>query len=103
MLRNLAKTQTPTIDFSADGDTITMKTTTTFKTETVSFKLGEEFPEKRVDGVVLQVTATLEDGVLVFHKKGDSPYTVTHTLTSDGMNIVYTHEGVSGTRYTKRD
>lgn len=39
----------PTTIISVDGDTVTLKTVSTFKTTEVSFKLGEEFDETTAD------------------------------------------------------
>lgn len=57
IMRNLAKVQTPTVTISIDEGEITIKTETTFKTSEVKFKLGEEFTEKRLDGVDVKVTS----------------------------------------------
>lgn len=56
VMRNLAKLQTPTVTISIDGEEITIKTETTFKTSEMKFKLGEEFTEKRLDGVDVKVS-----------------------------------------------
>ncbi|OAA47951.1 Calycin [Metarhizium rileyi] len=103
LLRTAAKKQTPTMQFSAEGDEITFKTITTFKTDEVKFRLGKEFPEKRLDGVVVQTTAVIQDGVLIFHKEGDKPYTVTFTIEGDKLKATYTIGNVVATRTLKKD
>lgn len=55
-MRNLAKLQNPTVTISIDGEEITIKTETTFKTSEMKFKIGEEFTEKRLDGVDVKVS-----------------------------------------------
>lgn len=57
----------PDVYIIKDGDTITMKTESTFKTSQFSFKLGEKFEENTLDGRKTQVS------VLDFlFKKGNS-------------------------------
>ena len=55
VLRNLAKTSTPVVEISKAGDEYTLKTTTTFKTSEIKFKLGQEFEEARMDGKKVKV------------------------------------------------
>lgn len=55
-MRNLAKVQNPTVTISIDGEEISIKTETTFKTSEMKFKLGEEFTEKRLDGLDVKVS-----------------------------------------------
>lgn len=98
LLRTAAKTQTPTVEFSAEGDVITFKTMTTFKTDQVEFELGKEFAEKRLDGVMVQTTAVLQDDALVFHKEGDKPYTVTFSVKGEKLEVKYVIGNVVATR-----
>lgn len=46
----------PDVYIIQDGDTITMKTESTFKTSQFSFKLGEKFEENTLDGRKTQVS-----------------------------------------------
>lgn len=103
MLRTAAKTQTPTVEFSVEGDEITMKTITTFKTDEVKFELGKEFPEKRLDGVLVQTTAVIQNGALVFHKEGDKPYTVTFAIEDGKLKATYAIGNVVATRILKKN
>lgn len=50
MLRKLAGTAKPTTEISKDGDEYHIKTTTTFKTTEIKFKLNEPFDEETADG-----------------------------------------------------
>lgn len=58
MMRKMGNAATPTVEITKDGDTYTMKTTTTFKTTEIKFKLGEEFEETTADGRVVKVRCT---------------------------------------------
>lgn len=57
----------PDVYIIKDGDTITIKTESTFKTSQFSFKLGEKFEENTLDGRKTQVS--ILDFLL---KKGNS-------------------------------
>lgn len=46
----------PDVYIIKDGDTITVKTESTFKTSQFSFKLGEKFEESTLDGRKTQVS-----------------------------------------------
>ena len=56
LLRNLAKTSKPTIEITLCGETYNIKTITTLKTTVISFKIGEEFEETRLDGKTVKVS-----------------------------------------------
>ena len=46
----------PDVYIIKDGDTITVKTESTFKTSQFNFKLGEKFEENTLDGRKTQVS-----------------------------------------------
>lgn len=56
MIRQFAKTSTPTIEVRREGDYFVIKTSTTFKTSEIKFKLDEEFEESRMDGNTVKVS-----------------------------------------------
>jgi len=66
VLRKMAATAKPTTEISNSGDDWNIKTTTTFKTTEIKFKLGEPFPEETADGRKCQSTITL-DGSKMIH------------------------------------
>jgi len=55
VLRNLAKTSTPVVEITKDGDVFTLKTLTAIKNSEIKFELGKEFNEIRQDGKTVQV------------------------------------------------
>jgi fatty acid-binding protein 3 len=71
VMRNMAKVQNPTVEISTEGDTVSLKTITTFKTQEIKFKLGEEFEEKRLDGSVCKSTVTLDGNQLIQHQAAE--------------------------------
>ena len=54
MTRKLADTSKPTVEIKQDGDEYIIKTIA-FKNSEIRFKLGQEFEEKRLDGVTVKV------------------------------------------------
>ena len=49
VMAKLGSTARPTLTINVDGDQWTVKSETTFKTNFITFKLGEEFDEVTVD------------------------------------------------------
>lgn len=66
-MRKMGSMAKPDVYIIKDGDTITIKTESTFKTSQFSFKLGEKFEENTLDGRKTQVS--ILDFLL---KKGNS-------------------------------
>ena len=54
----MANAATPVVEISETDGTYNMKTTTTFKTHDISFKLGVEFAEETADGRNVKVRGT---------------------------------------------
>lgn len=60
MLRKTAGALKPSFQVSkSDDGTFTFKSVSTFKTSEFQFKLGEEFEEKRLDGIICKVRPTI--------------------------------------------
>lgn len=55
-MRKMGSMAKPDVYIIKDGDTITVKTESTFKTLQFSFKLGEKFEENTLDGRKTQVS-----------------------------------------------
>lgn len=49
----------PTTIISIDGDVITLKTSSTFKSTEINFKLGEEFDETTADDRKVKVPSSI--------------------------------------------
>ena len=88
VMRNMAKVQTPTVEIATDGDNVTLKTITTFKTQEIKFKLNEEFEEKRLDGALVKSTVTLDGDKLVQHQKADTSCDIIREIEGDKLKTV---------------
>lgn len=76
----------PSIEISINGDgTMVVKTVSAFKNSEISFKLGEEFEEKRMDGVNTKTTITKEGNKLVQKQSADPPVEIIREFTGDKL------------------
>ncbi|XP_034619082.1 fatty acid-binding protein, adipocyte-like [Trachemys scripta elegans] len=101
--RTLGSLAKPTVTISMDGDVITIKTESTFKSTEVSFKLGEEFEETTADDRKTKSIVTLEDGSLTQVQKWDGKETTIKRKLTDGKMIVeYTMNNITCTRVYER-
>lgn len=100
--RKIAQSTSPEITITRDGDSWTMVTSSALSTSTITFALGDEFPEERQDGVSVtsQITAdgntwtqTQKPGngkdVLIVREFGDKELKVTSTINGITANRVY--------------
>ncbi|XP_031628256.1 probable fatty acid-binding protein [Contarinia nasturtii] len=88
VLRKIGNSVTPTVELKKDGDTYTLVTSSTFKTSTISFKLGEEFDEETLDGRKVKSVITLDGNKLVQKQGGTPPSDIIREF--DGNNMVAT-------------
>lgn len=77
---------TPKVEISSAADgTISFKTVSTFKTQELTFKLGEEIEEKRMDGVTCKTVFTKDGNKLIQEQKGEPSCTITREFVDDKM------------------
>lgn len=76
---------TPTVELKKDGDQYSLITTSTFKTSTISFKLGEEFDEETLDGRKVKSVVTLDGNKLVQKQGGTPESTIEREFTEKEM------------------
>ncbi|KAL8181974.1 UNVERIFIED_CONTAM: Fatty acid-binding protein, adipocyte [Gekko kuhli] len=86
--RKMASVAKPNVLISCNGDTVTIKTESTFKNVEVSFKLGEEFDEVTADDRKAKSLVTLENGTLNQVQKWDGKQTTIKRKIADGKLIV---------------
>ena len=56
LTRKVGNTTKPTVTWSVDGDQWTFKTSSTFKSQELKFKLGETIDEETLDGRKVKVS-----------------------------------------------
>jgi len=102
MLRNLAKTSTPTVEFTKSGDEYTMKTLTTFKNSEIKFKLGEEFEENRLDGKLVKSKMVADGNKLIQTQYGDKEVSIVREFNGDELKVTASVGNVSSLRVYNR-
>lgn len=86
MTRKMAGTASPKITITAKDDgTISLKTSTTLKDSEIVFKLGEEFEEKRLDGITAKCVITKEGNKLIQKQMTEPPVTIIREFTGDKL------------------
>ncbi|MBN3295378.1 MYP2 protein, partial [Amia calva] len=88
---NMAK---PNLVFSVEGDVISIKSQSAFKTTEVKFKLGEEFEETTADDRKTKTKVTMENGKLVQKQSWDGKQTTLEREVKDGKLIVVRRLGI---------
>ncbi|XP_017309761.1 fatty acid-binding protein, heart [Ictalurus punctatus] len=87
--RQVGSMTKPTTIISIDGDVITLKTSSTFKSTEINFKLGEEFDETTADDRKVKSLVTLDGSKLIHVQKWDGKET-TLVREVDGNNLTLT-------------
>ncbi|XP_018799053.1 PREDICTED: probable fatty acid-binding protein [Bactrocera latifrons] len=101
VMRKMGNSVSPTVELKKDGETYTFTTTSTFKTSSINFKLGEEFDEETLDGRKVKSVITLEGNKLVQEQKGDKPSTIIREFTDSELVTTLTINGVKSVRLYK--
>ncbi|KAF5910418.1 hypothetical protein HPG69_014650 [Diceros bicornis minor] len=86
--RQVANMTKPTTIIEINGDTITIKTHSTFKNTEISFKLGVEFDETTADDRKVKSIVTLDGGKLVHVQKWNGQETTLMRELTDGKLIL---------------
>ncbi|KAG8506890.1 Fatty acid-binding protein, heart [Galemys pyrenaicus] len=86
--RQVANMTKPTTIIEVNGDVITLKTQSTFKSTEINFKLGVEFDETTADDRKVKTTVTLDGGKLVQVQKWDGQETMLVRELSNGKLIL---------------
>ncbi|XP_015336547.1 fatty acid-binding protein, heart-like [Marmota marmota marmota] len=102
--RQVASMTKPTTIIEKNGDTIILKTQSTFKNTEISFQLGKEFDETIADDRKVKSTVMLDGGKLVHVQKWDGQETTLVRELNDGKLILtLTHGSVVCTRTYEKE
>lgn len=88
VMRKMGNSVSPTVELVKDGDEYSFNTTSTFKSTTIKFKLGEEFDEETLDGRKVKSTMTLEGNKLIQDQKGDKAHQIIREFTDTDLTAV---------------
>uniref|UniRef100_A0A8C5TKH0 Peripheral myelin protein 2 n=1 Tax=Malurus cyaneus samueli TaxID=2593467 RepID=A0A8C5TKH0_9PASS len=86
--RKLGGLARPDVIISMKGDIVTIRTESTFKNSTISFKLGQQFDETTADDRKVKSVVTLEKGSLVQVQKWNGKETTIKRRLVDGKMVV---------------
>ncbi|EPQ03379.1 Fatty acid-binding protein, heart [Myotis brandtii] len=102
--RQVASVIKPITIIEINGDTITLKTQSTFKSTEINFKLGVEFDETTADDRNVKSTVTLDGGKLVHVQKWNGQETkLVRELVDGKLILTLTHGNVECTRTYKKE
>ncbi|XP_065255158.1 fatty acid-binding protein 5-like [Emys orbicularis] len=87
-LRKMGSMAKPDVYIIKDGDTITIKTESTFKSSQLSFKLGEKCEENTLDGRKVQTLVTLDGNTLTQLQQWDGKESTITRKIEDGKLVV---------------
>ncbi|KAM9419141.1 fatty acid-binding protein, heart [Salvelinus alpinus] len=95
----------PTTIIEVAGDTVTLKTQSTFKNTEISFKLGEEFDETTADDRKVKSLITVDGGKMVHVQKWDGKETtLVREVSGNALELTLTLGDVVSTRsYVKAE
>ncbi|KAM7175251.1 fatty acid-binding protein 5-like [Macrochelys suwanniensis] len=87
-MRKIGSMAKPDVYISKDGDTITIKTESTFKSSQLSFKLGEKCEEDTLDSRKVQTLFTLNGDTLTQLQQWDGKESTITRKIEDGKLVV---------------
>ncbi|XP_048057675.1 fatty acid-binding protein, heart isoform X2 [Megalobrama amblycephala] len=98
--RQVGSMTKPTTIISKEGDVITLKTVSTFKSTEINFKLGEEFDETTADDRKVKSLITLDGDKLVHVQKWDGKETtLVREVSDNSLTLTLTLGDVVSTRH----
>lgn len=88
-MRKIASSISQTVELLKDGDDYTLKASSTFRNISITFRLGEEFDEKTMDGRNVKSIFTFDGNTLIHVQKGDKGHTVYRAFTDKELTMVH--------------
>ena len=102
VLRKMGNSVSPTVELKKNDDgSFSFTTTSTFKTSTINFKLGEEFDEETLDGRKVKSVCTMEGDKLIQEQKGEKPTTIVREFTPTELTTTLTIGDIKSVRVYK--
>ncbi|XP_047097603.1 fatty acid-binding protein, muscle-like isoform X1 [Schistocerca piceifrons] len=99
--RKMGNAVSPVIELTKDGDTYTLKSSSTFKNTVITFKLGEEFEEETPDGRKVKSTITQDGNKLHHIQKGEKTTTIVREFSAEEVKMTITVDDLVCTRIYK--
>jgi len=102
VLRNLAKTSTPVVEITKDGETYSLKTLTAIKNSEIKFELGKEFEEARMDGKNVKTVVVADGNKLVQTQYGDKEVKIVREFNGNELKVTASCGPVTSIRIYNR-
>ncbi|CAG2161809.1 unnamed protein product [Oppiella nova] len=103
VLRNLAKTSTPVVEITKDGDVFSLKTLTAIKNSEIKFELGKEFEEARMDGKNVKTVVVADGNKLIQTQQGDKEVKIVREFNGNELKVTASVGPVTSVRiYTRQ-
>ncbi|XP_065147126.1 fatty acid-binding protein, heart [Paramisgurnus dabryanus] len=97
--RQVGSMTKPTLVISQEGDVVTLKTVSTFKTTEINFKLGVEFDETTADDRKCKSVVTLDGDKLVHIQRWDGKETsLVRKVEGNNLTLTLTLGEIVSTR-----
>ncbi|XP_012942507.1 sodium/calcium exchanger regulatory protein 1 [Aplysia californica] len=100
--RMIANKLKPRQEISVTDGEWNIKTSSTFKTSEVKFRIGEEFQETTADGRTVKTTVSVDGTKLIQDQQAEVPSKIVREFTKDGFTMTLTAKDVVCTRTYKR-
>ncbi|XP_017891258.1 probable fatty acid-binding protein isoform X2 [Ceratina calcarata] len=101
LTRKMGSSVSPVVELTENNGLYTLKTTSTFKSSEIKFKLGEEFDEETPDGRKVKSVCTLDGNKLIQKQKGDKETTIEREFTPSEMKAIMKVDDIVCTRLYK--
>uniref|UniRef100_D3TLL9 Fatty acid-binding protein, muscle n=1 Tax=Glossina morsitans morsitans TaxID=37546 RepID=D3TLL9_GLOMM len=101
VLRKMGNSVSPTVELKLDGEKYSLTTSSTFKTSTITFKLGEEFDEETLDGRKVKSICTMDGNTLIQEQKGDKPSKIVREFKENELITTLTLGDIKSVRVYK--
>lgn len=85
VMRKMGNSVSPTVELVKDGDKYTLNSSSTFKSTSISFKLGEEFEEETADGRKVKTKMTMDGDTFTQEQYGDKATTIVREFKADEL------------------
>lgn len=98
----MASNVTSTVQLVKEGEnSYSFNTVSTFKNQSLKFKLGEEFEEETMDGRKVQSVVTFEGNKMIQQQKGDKAVRIEREFNDDELVAKCICGDVVATRWFK--
>ncbi|CAO1405331.1 unnamed protein product [Diamesa serratosioi] len=102
IVRKMASTVTSTVQLVDEGsDLFSFNTTSTFRSQSLKFKIGEEFDEETMDGRKVKCVVTFDGNKMIQQQLGNKGVRIVREFTEEELITTCTVGDVTAKRWFK--